>query len=402
MPYRITGLTSLHDVMGDWIVYRNLVPADRRLPAIDALRGPLDLEPALNRAGKPALSLAKEILRFAQNDKEGPALPRKAEPAYGRVVAEMLRCARALDLPGATVRRLIYIGDTRLNDGTAFDNLCAAGSWPGWAFIGRDDMRSPAQVQVEGRLYLANRWSALPDFVDFVEEKGFPLDEGTAAVIDVDKTAIGARGRNDQAIDQARVEGIQHTVADLLGPSFDQAAFQGAYDALNQPAYHAFTADNQDYLAYICLMLGAGLFELAALIAEVQGGSLHSFGDFIAGVQARRAELAPTGLTPIHDDVWRRVQVGDPTPFKAFRYNEYLATAARFGDMPGASPEQVLAGRIVLTAEVRQAADALRERGAVVFGVSDKPDEASLPNEEQARAGMQPLHRLQTLAVSAI
>jgi hypothetical protein len=59
----------------------------------------------------------------------------------------------------------------------------------------------------------------------------------------------------------------------------------------------------------------------------------------------------------------------------------------------------VLAQRIVITQEIREIAFALRERGALIFGVSDKPDEASLPSEAQAKAGMKPLHHLETLAV---
>jgi hypothetical protein len=373
MTYQTNGLASLRDILGDLVVYRNLVPADPRLPAVGELRAPLELE--------------------------GRALPRKSEPAYGQVVAEMIRRARQLDLPGAAIQRLVYIGDTQMNDGTAFRNLCAAGRWPGWAFIGRDDLRSPAQVQVEGQLYVSNRWSALGEFVRFLGEHGFALDQGTAVVIDIDKTAIGARGRNDKVIDQARVEGVQRTVAALLGPQFDQRAFQAAYDELNQPAYHPFTADNQDYLAYVCLMLGAGLFDLETLVEEVRGGALQRFADFIARVHSRRAELAATGLASIHDDVWRRFQEGDPTPFKTFRYNEYLTTVARFGDLPGATVEQVLAQRIVITQEVVEAAAAMRERGALIFGVSDKPDEASVPSAAQAQAGMKPLHDLVTLAV---
>jgi hypothetical protein len=239
----------------------------------------------------------------------------------------------------------------------------------------------------------------LPEFLRFVERDGFALDEETAVVIDVDKTAIGGRGRNDRVIDQARVDAVQHTVADLLGPSFDQAAFDKAYDTLRQATYHPFTADNQDYLAYICLMLGAGLSELETVVHRIQEGSMHSFADFITEVQGRRSDLARSGLIPVHDEVWRRFQQGDPTPFKTFRYNEYLTTVACFGDLPGASIEEVLAKRIVITEEVRQAAIALRERGALTFGVSDKPDEASLPNESQAQAGMKALHRLTTLAV---
>ena len=376
ITYKTHGLTSLHEIMGDFVIYRNLIPADARLPAVAELREHLSLD--------------------------GSTLPRKAEPEYGRVVAEMLRRAREIDLPGTAIKRLIYIGDTRLNDGTAFRNLCAAGEWPGWAFIGQDELHRPLQVEVEDLLYLTNRWSALPDFVRLVEDKGFALDEETAVVIDVDKTAIGARGRNDAVINEARVEGVKRTVADLLGPDFDEEAFRAAYDELNQPAYHAFTADNQDYLAYICLMLGTGLFELDALVQEIKARFMHRFTDFIAQVESRRSELAQTGLSSVHDDVWLRVQAGDPTPFKAFRYNEYLTTVARFGDLPGAMVEEVLAQRIVVTQEVRETAALLRERGALIFGVSDKPDEASLPSEVQAKAEMRPLHHLETLAVSEV
>jgi hypothetical protein len=373
MTHYTTGLTTLHEIWGDFLVYRNLVPSDPRLPAVDDLLGPLGMS--------------------------AKTMPRKAEPEYGLVLAEMLRRAREVEIPRGQAERIVYIGDTRMNDGTAFRNLCAAGNWPGWAFIGSDRLSSPPHTEVEAPLYLANRWSALPDFLRFLEKEGFPMDEGTAVVIDMDKTAVGARGRNDRVIDEARVEGVKRTVADLLGSRFDEAGFRTAYDELNQPPYHPFTADNQDYLAFICLMLGAGLWELEGLISEVRNGSLQSFQDLISTVQSRRSELASTGLTSIHDDVWERVEAGDPTPFKAFRYNEYLSTVTRFGDLPGVSPEEVLSQRIVITQEVLDAAAALRERGALLFGVSDKPDEASVPSREQEEAGMKPLHRLETLAV---
>jgi len=107
-------------------------------------------------------------------------------------------------------------------------------------------------------------------------------------------------------------------------------------------------------------------------------------------------------LASIHDEVWKCVHEGDHTPFKAFRYNEYLTTVARFGDLPGASLEEVLERRIVITEEVREIASALRERGTLLFGVSDKPDKASVPSEAQAQRGMKPLHQLETLAVGEV
>jgi len=367
------GLTSLYESIGDWVVYRNLTPADPRLPALHDLR--------------PRLNLGDAVV------------PRKAEPAYGHVLAEVLRSARKLDLPRTAIQRLVYIGDTWMNDGNAFRNLCASGNWSGWAFMGRDELEQPPQIEVEGSLFQANRWAALPGFLRFLGDKGFALDEQTAAVIDVDKTFIGARGRNDKVIDAARVEAVQRTVANLLGPSFDQEAFHRAYNELKQAAYHPFTADNQDYLAYVCLMLGAGLFQLDWLIAEVRSGRMQRFADFIASVESRRAELAHTGLASVHNDVWRCCQAGDPTPFKAFRYNEYLTTASRFGDLPEATVEQILTQRIVITQEVQETATVLKQSGVLVLGVSDKPDEASWPNEAQAQLGMKPLHRMTTLAV---
>lgn len=375
MDYALYSPTSLAELFDDRIVYRNLVPADERVPPFAAWKKPLGLE--------------------------GSRLPRKAEPIYGRVVAEMLRHARRLDLPGTEIERLVYIGDTKLNDGTAFRNLCAAGHWQGWAFIGRDDVQAPPRFEAEDGLFVANRWSALSEFLSFLEEQKFVVDEATAVVVDVDKTAVGARGRNDKVIDEARLEAVERTVANLLGPDFDKAAFRTAYDHLNQPAYHTFTADNQDYLAYICLMLGAGLLGFDALLAEIEGGAMTAFGDFLDRVHSRRSVLAGSGLLQVHEEVWACVQEGDPTPFKAFRYQEYQTTAARFRDLPGASVGEVLGQCIVLTQEVREAAAALRAQGALIFGVSDKPDEASLPTPAQAMEGFKPLHRLRTLAVGA-
>jgi hypothetical protein len=369
--YTFFGKSSLFDIWGDFIVYRNLVPADRRLPAISELRKKLSLQ--------------------SRN------LPRKTDPDYAHVVAEQLRQARRLDLSGVVLKRLIFIGDTRLLDATAFQNLCAAGGWQGWAFIGRDAMGAERSDVVEDAVYASNRWSALPDFIAFIAKQGFGLDEQTVLVIDMDKTSVGARGRNDKVVDEARLEGVRLTVAGLLGKHFNEDDFRMVYHELNRPVYHPFTADNQDYLAYICLMLGTSLFEFPVFVQDIHDGKMRDFFEFIQQVQERRAELPSAGLVAIHDQVWRLVQEGDPTPFKAFRYNEYLATAARFGVPSGATLETVLASRVLITEEVRRTAFDLRQRGVLVFGLSDKPDEASFPSSEQALSGMQPLHRIDTL-----
>jgi hypothetical protein len=371
--YERFGRASLSEFLGDFVVWRNLAPADARLPDLARLRAGLGLA-----AGER---------------------PRKAEPAYGRVVAELLREARRLTAPGAALARLVYIGDTRLNDGSAFRHICDAGGWTGRLFIGRDDPNASRELVVGLTAWQSNRWSALPEFLDWVEDRDGAVDESVAVVIDLDKTAIGARGRNDGPIDAARLDGLRATVAHLLGAGFDERAFRDAYRQLNGAEFHPFTADNQDYLAYLCLMLGAGVCALDNLVADIRSGALVRFTQFVDRVHARRVRLASAGLAGVHAEIRRRVRRGEPTPFPAFRRNEYRATAGRFGG-PAKEPVQDLLGRgIVITEEVRAAALRLRAQGALVFGLSDKPDEAAAPPAAAAASGEQPLHRLVTWSV---
>ncbi len=376
---KMQGRSSVSEFLGDRIVYRNLDPVDPRLLPLAALREKEGLPPG--------------------------RIPRKGDPEYARVVVHLLRQARALDAPGVALQRLIYLGDTRMSDGGAFASLCLAGGWDGQAFIGAETTAAPALEILPApgsgglSLTLANRWAALADFDRSLTVKGFPVDEKTAVVVDLDKTALGARGRNAHVIDAARVQAVQETVAGLLGARFAPLSFRDAYKRLDQPEFHPFTTDNQDYLAYICLVLGSGLFERERLIEEIKSGKLQSFGQFIDRVDAREGEL-PRGLSAIHQAIYERVQAGDPTPFKAFRRNEYRLTIDKMGCMPDMAPvEEILAGEIVLTEEVRRAALDWQARGALLFGLSDKPDEASLPTPQQVSQGCVPLHRKETHVV---
>jgi hypothetical protein len=384
---KVEGRTTVSEFVGDRIVYRTLAPADPRLPALAEFGAEVGLQTGL--------------------------IPRKNDPEYARAIVYLLKAARRLDAPGAQLQRLIYLGDTRLADGTAFDNLCRAGGWPGAAFIGSENGRPPnvelSALSEESHLYQANRWAALANpemagkeqvtFERFCELLGLRIDEGTAVVLDLDKTAVGARGRNAHPIDQARVQAVRETVADLLGTAFDPQAFQAAYDRLNQPEFHPFTADNQDYLAYICLILGSGLYKLNSVVANVRAGQLISFEEFIEGVAMRREKLAPQ-LRPIHDQIYTNVRAGDPTPFKEFRRNEYLATVRRMGRPEEEVPiSERVEKEILITAEVRNLALKWGGQGALVFALSDKPDEASTPTPELAAQGCQPIHRIETHAV---
>ena len=384
---KVYGRCAVSEFLADRVVYRGLVPADRRLPSLEALRRNVNLPDSL--------------------------VPRKSDPEYARVVALILRQARQLEAPRAALKKLVFIGDTRVLDANAFNNICQAGGWSGLAFIGSETV-DPPSVKLEKTtggetVFLSNRWSALneatnevsgfPSFSEFCAARDFLPGENTVLLIDLDKTAIGARGRNAGVIDQARVHAIEQTVSSLLAASFDRIAFRLVYDQLNQPEYHPFTADNQDYLAYICLILGGSLFQFSELLTAIHSGQLHDFQQFIRLVEARKAEL-PSPLRDIHKEIYTNVNRGDPTPFKPFRYNEYRATVGRMGHFPDDTPlSKMLTEEILITQEVRSLALAWQAQGTLVFGLSDKPDEASLPTPELAAQGYLPLHQNETHAV---
>jgi hypothetical protein len=375
----VFGRSTVSEFVGDRIVYRNLEALDARLPRLAEVRQQAGLE-------------------------QGP-VPRKQDPVYPQVIVHLLQAARRLDAPEATIQRLVYLGDTRLADASAFLSLCKAGGWPGVGFIGSESS-GPAVTEVSQMddqvwLVVSNRWSAVRELEKVCAEHGLALDAGTALVIDMDKTAIGARGRNAQVIDQARVDAVQDTVAGALGDAFDPTEFRKIYDLLNQPEFHPFTADNQDYLAYICLVLGSGMFELDDLVASVRSGQMRSFDQFIREVDARQDDLLPA-LMPLHQEIFKSVQAGDPTPFKRFRRNEYLSTVGRMGELDdGLAVEQLLKGEIVITAEVRALALEWGGRGVLTFCLSDKPDEASIPTPELAGKGYLPIHRTETHVVGS-
>jgi hypothetical protein len=212
----------------------------------------------------------------------------------------------------------------------------------------------------------------------------------------LDKTILGARGRNDQCIDAKRLKAADETLSNALGSDYNPDVFQDAYKTFNRVEFHAFTADNQDYLVYICLILSSGLISQLALVKDVRNGQVPKFADFLAYVDERSARL-PAKVREIHQNVFDRVQSGDPTPFKTFRYNEFKHTVQYMGHLPDdAAVEQILAEEIVITGEIRDLANRWKDQGALLFGLSDKPDEAVLPTETLKAQGYLPIHQTMT------
>ncbi|MCB2210095.1 hypothetical protein KQH62_04285 [bacterium] len=367
------GLSSVSAFLGDQIVFRNLLPCDSRIPSLPDLR---------KKLGFPA-----------------DFLPRKSMAEYGKVIAEMVRAARWNSDAYTSIERIIYIGDTRMNDGQAFLNICKASRWEGVVFIGAD-RPGPAQFKIEQvhseTMVLASRWKALDQFETYLSEQGFPVDEQTAVLFDLDKTILGARGRNDQVIDAKRLAAAEVTLEAALGSDYNPEVFRDAYQLFNQAEFHAFTADNQDYLVYICLIVSSGLISQAELADDVRNAKIDMITDFLSYIEARRAKL-PEKVARIHQDVYARVRAGDPTPFKSFRHNEFRRTVAHMGQLPEDAPvDQIIAEEIVITAEILNLALRWQDQGAILFGLSDKPDEAVLPSAAMREQGILPIHQTMT------
>jgi len=261
-------------------------------------------------------------------------------------------------------------------------------------FIGHDKLTEKKWVNLEGSLMLANRWQALPDFLEWTLKEGFVFDEQTALILDLDKTTFGPRGRNDKVIDQARVTAVRLIVEQLLGADFDEAVLGEVYDELNQIKYHPFTGDNQDYLAYISLMVVGQIYPANRLWADLESGRLTGVHQFVTLCDARQAQMNE-GLREAHREVTGHMAKEDPTPFKRFRLQEYQATVALMDFLPDDTAEaELLSREITMTGEVVEITEQLIAQGVLTFGLSDKPDEASVPPAEAAAQGALPLHRI--------
>jgi hypothetical protein len=370
------GLASLSDLFEDRIVYRRLEPIDRGLSGLKSARYNLGL-----------------------NDIK---IPRKVDPEYAKVTLWILE--RMQEKRRTTLDEVLFIGDTMSGDGQAFQGIRSLAQRPGAAFIAAEEAEADARHQVDqaSGIYQANRWSSLTDFLAWAMDQGLQLGKQSAVVVDIDKTALGARGRNDRVIDKARLLGLYRTVSGVLEDDFNARLFEEHYNKLNRPQYHKVTEDNQDYLAYICLILNTGMIGCQELEDRMQNSSLNSFEQFVRWVELLIVQSSVSEvMRQVHLSTMTSVQQGDPTPFKRFRRNEFEATLEHMNNLGDDAPiSQRLAEEITITSEVYQTAMWLQKRGCLVMSLSDKPDESSCPDRRYHR-GLEAIHQAQTHMVGA-
>ena len=372
---RCSGTSSIHQLLGDRLLFRDLQPIDPGLPGIDELRPRLGLEPG--------------------------RIPRKSEPIHARIVAEILRAA-AGNRGSFPLRYLLMVGDTQRNDVLLFRNLCEATGWEGRAFIGCEDSASPEPDPLTTSderqdVVFASRWASLAAFQSEVAQDGLGLDERTIVIVDIDKTLIGARGRNDHAIDAARLEAARRTASDVLGSAAVPTHFEDTYHELNRPEWHPFTSDDQDVVVLLTSLVAADLAPWLQTAAHRSAVPEVNLRGLLEMLDSRRL---PSAATDLIDKMLARIDAGAPTLLPEFREAEFAATVARMGQLADdATPEELLQEEIVLTAEVLTAVMEWQRRGCTVFGVSDKPPEACFPGSNPAGSRPLPLHQTITHVV---
>ncbi len=373
---RVLGHASISDLLGGFIAYRSLCPMDARLRGIPAAQPGCDLD------------------RSAKGSESAARVPRKGTEDHARVVAAFLREAHRLshEDPRMSPSRLLYVGDSAGSDASSFAGLCRVTGWAGRALIVAETTQT-ARVRSErvGRnvVLFANRWETLGGFAEQAFADGYGADERTVIVVDVDKTLIGARGRNSAPLDCARLEAVLHVARQATGGTIDERLLGSNLQDLNRPSWHPLTADNQDVVAYLALMTATGGIGIGEL-----RGTERTFASVLAEIDQRKHRLMP-GIRRIHDSVAEQVELGRSTPFVAFRESEYWATRERMicNGEPG-SAEVRLDRRIVMTGEVWQAVRTWQQHGCTVFGLSDKPDEACFPARGSVNEAALPLHRI--------
>ncbi len=322
----------LSDFFESNIVFRELEPVNKNLPGFSALKGKLGLR----------------------------VLPRKKDKAYVKVLSEMFRAK-------GNFTKILYIGDTLMSDLSVINNFAESGMFKTMGIITRE---GEADGFEENENYIfSGSWANLPDVLVHIENKVFNVDKNTVVIIDIDKTAIGARGRNEKAIDRARMDAI-FMLAKKAFNDVSMERFLSVYNVINKREFFFITEDNQDFVSILSILVYGGALNLA---------DFHNAQN-VLGLLAM-AEMENPVLEYI-ETVIKNVKVQNPTAFPQFRKAEFEKTIERMDFLPEKTPvETLLSEEIMITGEVYDTAIYLRSKGAFVFGVSDKPALSSIPQE---------------------
>jgi hypothetical protein len=238
---QIYGRHAVANIFRSFVAYRNIRPIDARLPGL--------------------------ISPNTQPRRRRRSLCQCGDDDFARPIVTSSR-----------IQRFMMIGDTRQSDGGTYLTIAKRSGWQGAAFI-CDEKRSKDPfygISNDAGVYTSNRWRHIDAFA-----AQHVVDQHTAIPIDLDKTFIGARGRNHQLIDAARLTALKSAVTTVLGNNYNDAVFSETYHRFNQPRFHRFTGDNQDFLAFICVMAGGWCVTPDGLQSMLEQGIMRDFSHYV-------------------------------------------------------------------------------------------------------------------------
>ncbi len=328
--YKIEKLNSIFE---NYMVFRELNPVRKNLPQFEEIKRELHFE----------------------------RLPRKKDALYAEALGYIFKSIRDF-------KKVFYIGDTLLSDGAVIKNFAKSGLFYSFGIITREE--GEEQIELRENFVFNTRWADLRKAIELAESKSFAIDSSTVFVIDIDKTAIGARGRNDSAIDKARTDAIFQLAGEIF-ERFDKDGFFSVYDKLNKKDYFYITSDNQDFVSILSMLIYGGAINFEELKA------MSGIEEALCFAISR----AKGALRKVAETVYKNVLSGNPTTFPSFRKAEFRKTIERMNFLPQNAPvSALLEEEILITGEVFSAAVYAKERGALVFGVSDKPALSTMPS----------------------
>ncbi|BAL80665.1 hypothetical protein [Caldisericum exile] len=324
---------NLNDIFNDYIVFRELNPVRRSLPNFEMLKDKLGLQ----------------------------TLPRKKDKDYAIVLSEILKSAMDFS-------NIIYLGDTFLSDLTVIKNLKELG-FDVFGVITDEEAKNTNSPH--GYVVFNDSWSKVKDLVfDKISDK-------TILVIDIDKTAIGAHGRNHLPIDKARTDAIVSLAETIFEKHFDTAEeenFLKLYKSIHTKDLLHFTQDNQDIVSIVALIIYSNAISFDEFLRRA---NTISFEEFIEGINV--SGLIQGLVQEVKDNVIKK----SPTLFPTFRKIELEKTLARMDYLPSDTPlETLFSEEILITGEVFEIGTYVLSKGAIVFGVSDKPEIASFSEDK--------------------
>jgi hypothetical protein len=351
-PVAAEAPRSIADLFGERIMLRDIEPRDRSLEGIDSFREELGWD---------------EIY-----------VPRKNEPEYAQALIRIIGGSR-----GRPPERIVYVGDTLLNDGNAIKGLQEVGpAGRVWGFLCGATQAAPPEDFMLGRIYFGRDWRSLRSFVAEAESDGLSFDEGTWVLFDLDQTVYAAKGSADESLLRARWDAVRGYLSAIV-PAYklDPERAEKLYREFDRDSYHPVTRDNMDYVVLLVLAVVSGLAD-AAEIHDYAGGGRPGIAALAEELQHRASiRLGHEDVGSVLEEikaVHYNTLAGDQTPCKEFRRYECEAMAARMGGENGDGPEE----RILLNREAVALIDRVKGTGARLLAVSDRPLEAAVVDFE--------------------